>query len=245
MLDATMNGASLCAIDSRITVTDIAEQAHERIAVVQRPILMRYPLRREREKLTVTLKFLIREPNAAARRELIGRVLAWAEAGGALGVSTRPSLALAVICEHHPDLSALRHMDELPITFATTQTPYWEDAAFRRYNSGDVVPGNIDCCVADIALTNIGNDVITTATFTAGGTTMTFEGLSLSTGERLRVRMDNGLPVITASGASAMDKRTPESDDLLLLPCGKASTWSAVSNGTNVYANCSVKGRYL
>ena len=99
-LYCALNGTTMRDLDARIHLLDVEELAPAvRTVTASRIGGGLHLLRRQREQLSLRVRFLIEEYDIAARHQLLHLVAAWAEAGGVLtlhedGRPMAPSRAL-------------------------------------------------------------------------------------------------------------------------------------------------------
>ena len=175
----------------------------------------------------------------------------WAMPGGLLTTSDRPDRVLCVVCESLPTVgSAQKWTGVCSIGFMAYAVPFWEDETPRRVSiTGNgsktlFVPGFAAPASVEATVKNTGSGTISSVTLTAGETSMTFNGLSLASGQTLTVSHDaRGLLTARIGGTSVLNKRTAaSSDELELDPCRNA-TLTAATNGT-ASTTFAVRGRY-
>lgn len=230
-----LNGVTPDAVDPSLRVTDITELP-PRCRVTYIPT-ERHGLRllqRVRESLTVRVSFFIPEYDPVRRRELVAKLHAWADAGGALTTSDRPGQQLHVTCDTLPLLSALCWSDDLIIEFTACADPYWEYAAETSASTASssllTLPGDGPDCPVAVTVTNTGSEPLTTLTLTCGQTQMTFERLTLAPGGVFSLRTEDGLLRADADGESVLMHRTAASSDLLLADCGTETPVTATAD---------------
>ena len=209
-------------------------------------------LRRQREQLSLRVRFLIEEYDIAARHQLLHLV---AEAGGVLTLHEDGKRVLRVVCTQYPTMSTLNWLETLSLVFTAFSCPYWEDAAetsFLMPNTSDApskllaVPGDAPETPLNLLIRNIGDAAITTLTISAAGK-ISFQGLTLAPGAAIRIHHDAGVfaaeMVSDDSTVSILPYRTPESaDDLLLRPGVLNEIRVEASAAAFVSGRC--KGRY-
>ena len=212
-------------------------------------------LRRQREQLSLRVRFLIEEYDIAARHQLLHLVAAWAEAGGVLTLHEDGKRVLRVVCTQYPTMSTLNWLETLSLVFTAFSCPYWEDAAetsFLMPNTSDApskllaVPGDAPETPLNLLIRNIGDTAITTLTISAAGK-ISFQGLTLAPGAAIRIHHDAGVfaaeMVSDDSTVSILPYRTPDSaDDLLLRPGVLNEIRVEASAAAFVSGRC--KGRY-
>jgi len=212
-------------------------------------------LRRQREQLSLRVRFLIEEYDIAARHQLLHLVAAWAEAGGVLTLHEDGKRVLRVVCTQYPTMSTLNWLETLSLVFTAFSCPYWEDAAetsFLMPNTSDApskllaVPGDAPETPLNLLIRNIGDTAITTLTISAAGK-ISFQGLTLAPGAAIRIHHDAGVfaaeMVSDDSTVSILPYRTPESADDLLLRPGVLNE-IRVEAGSAAFVSGRCKGRY-
>ena len=247
--DCTLNSISLSSLDDSICVLDIREESPS-LRMTSMPLLCagRRLFSRQRESISVQIAFAIHESDSLRREEVFQAVLAWAESGGLLSVSTRPGQLLRVVCTAPPALSAENWTETLLITFTSAAEPWWEAAELTQSSSTGTmtleVPGNAPDAPVSAMVVNTGTEEITRLTLYCGGTQMVFEGISLPAGGVFLMDHAAGLLTAMIGSESVLKHRTPDSADLLLAPCG-ASCTAYASAGQPTSTVFSVRGRYL
>lgn len=256
-LYCALNGTTLRDLDERIHLLDVEELAPDvRTVTANRIGDGLHLLRRQRERLSVRVRFLIEEYDIAARHQLLHLVSAWAEAGGALTLDEDGKRVLRVVCTLLPTMSSLNWLETLSVTFTAFACPYWEDTAEKGFlmpNTAEDsiaifdVPGDAPETPLNLLIRNIGDAAITTLTVSAAGK-ISFTGLTIAPGAAVRIHHDAGVFAAEAvvegeENVSLLPYRTPESaDDLLLRP--------GILNEIRVEANVAAfvsgrcKGRY-
>ena len=212
-------------------------------------------LRRQREQLSLRVRFLIEEYDIAARHQLLHLVAAWAEAGGVLTLHEDGKRVLRVVCTQYPTMSTLNWLETLSLVFTAFSCPYWEDAAetsFLMPNTSDApskllaVPGDAPETPLNLLIRNIGDAAITTLTISAAGK-ISFQGLTLAPGAAIRIHHDAGVfaaeMVSDDSTVSILPYRTPDSADDLLLRPGVLNE-IRVEAGSAAFVSGRCKGRY-
>ena len=256
-LYCALNGTTLRDLDERIHLLDVEELAPTvRTVTASRIGGGMHLLRRQRERLSLRVRFLIEEYDIAARHQLLHLVAAWAEAGGMLTLNEDGKRVLRVVCTLLPTMSTLNWLETLSLVFTAFDCPYWEDAAetsFLMPNTSSepstllAVPGDAPETPLNLLIRNIGDAAITALTVSAAGE-IRFAGLRIAPGAAVRIHHDAGvfaaeMAVEGEDAISLLPYRTPESaDDLLLRP--------GVLNEIRVEANAAAfvsgrcKGRY-
>ncbi|CDE48333.1 unknown [Faecalibacterium sp. CAG:74] len=268
-LYCALNGTTLRDLDARIHLLDVEELAPAVRTVAARGELAPgggrvtasriggglHLLRRQREQLSLRVRFLIEEYDIAARHQLLHLVAAWAEAGGVLTLHEDGKRVLRVVCTQYPTMSTLNWLETLSLVFTAFSCPYWEDAAetsFLMPNTSDApskllaVPGDAPETPLNLLIRNIGDAAITTLTISAAGK-ISFQGLTIAPGAAIRIHHNAGVfaaeMVSDDSTVSILPYRTPDSADDLLLRPGVLNE-IRVEAGSAAFVSGRCKGRY-
>lgn len=244
--ECSLNGVNLSGISPAIVITDITEAVTESATVEARPLGngSRF-LRKQRERLDVTVSFAIREQDITRRQLISHQVQKWARDGGYLIRNDRSDQRLKVVCTGIPVLeSALHWTDIFTATFTAFESPFWESTALSSVTLTDTgtlyVPGTAETAKAAFVLTNTGSSTLNTATIRTGASTMSFSSLGIPANGKLEVGYDdNGYLYIKANGASAFGTRSTGSSDDFLVKCG----YSEIRFTSNVAARLRVTAR--
>lgn len=250
-----LDGQGLADIDPSIYVTDIAyAQPDLLLNTADKPTRAgQIVTRRNVQRSVVSISFEVHEYDTARRQDIIRRIQAWAMRGGMLTTGDRPGQRLRVVCTAPPAItSALRWTQRLQMTFSAFSQPYWEDVQETRTTiTGKegaktiYVAGVSPAAYVSAEVTNSSGQTISSLTLRAGDTHFTFENLVFYSGMQLKVGYDDQMNLfIRLASASRMQFRTPESSDDLLIPCGKRSEVSIVSDQP-VTATFKARGLYL
>ena len=247
--DCALNGVLFSSLDERICVLDVLESAPK----VHQTALALYPEGRQlllarRESLTVEVIFAIHEEDPVRRANVMQQVRAWANAGGIMTVADRPGLQLTVICTGLPAMTSDSWTEKCTLTFQTTRCPYWEDAQVTSASGTGpltiLLPGTAESAPVNAHIRNTSDETITSITLRAGSTQMTFRDIQFPAGRLLIFNQTGGPLLAEIDGESILRCRTADSDDQLLLPCGKESTIYATADRT-VSVGFSARGRYV
>lgn len=247
--DCSLDGARLASLDESICILDICEDAPKlRLSTIPLPGGGQRVLSKVRESLSVHIFFAIQEPDAARRRDIFHTVLTWAEQGGILTISTRAGQQLPVVCTDTPAIHAEDWTESLQLTFTTTSSPYWEAIASTQIDLNKTItatlPGNGIAIPAAVMAVNTSGSTVTQLTLCCGDTRMTFEDFSLPAGGLFTLWQSENIVHALIDQEDALRYRTADSDDLLLLPCGKECQISITADHP-VDAAMTVRGRYL
>lgn len=127
--EVTLNGISMASLSPEIVITDVQyeEPQYERqtYAVAKRQgarIISEY-----KERAAVSITFMIRSYPIEDRQEICQEIIRWARDGGDLRINDREGQKLVCICEQLPAITSVRGWtEELYITFAAYDIPYWQ-----------------------------------------------------------------------------------------------------------------------
>ena len=247
--DCTLNGVSLSGMHERICILDIAEDA-PRMHETTLPLHSggQRVLTRERQSLSIRVRFAIHEERPALRSAIAASIRAWAADSGYLTISARPGQRLHVSCTETPSFSGNNWTEELTLAFTSTHTPWWEDAETTSASGTDAVhltvPGNAESTPVEVALINTSAATVTQVTVICGVNRITFRDIALPSGGQLVISRVNGAFTAKLDGSSILHRRTMDSADELLAPCGQTATLY-VSPSQGMYAFYNVRGRYL
>lgn len=247
--DCTLNGISLSGMHERICILDIAEDA-PRMHETTLPLHSggQRVLTRERQSLSIRVRFAIHEERPALRSAIAASIRAWAADSGYLTISARPGQRLHVSCTEMPAFSGNDWTEALTLVFTSTHTPWWEDAETTSASGTDavylVVPGNAESTPVEVAIINTTAATVTQVTVICGVAHITFRDIALPSGGQLVISRVNGAFTAKLDGSSILHRRTMDSADELLAPCGQTATLY-VSPSQGMYAFYNVRGRYL
>lgn len=225
---AWLDGLPLHEIDPTIYILDIQESPAQ-MNVSTAPKAGGYGqfvVTKQRQSLSVTISFAIREYDVARRKAIMQKVIAWAKSGKHLAINDRPDQCLRVEVDELPSIqSSLRWTQESSITFTAYAFPFWEnDYTDSLTTSGAAsmsVAGDADSAPVDVSVIPSGD----TVTIKADQTTITLTDLS---GNVDITHGDDGLLRIVSGGESILSHRTPESSDDLTATPGRVNDFSIV-----------------
>lgn len=188
---------------------------------------------RHKEAERVTIDFEIHVYAIDDRQEVLQDVIRWAKDGGVLEVNDRDGQQLVCICESIPSIDSVRDWtNPLSITFAAYDIPYWQDKTTttlilegEEVSGTQAIGGNGDDCY--VKCTVVPEGTLTSLTVTAGDTTISLTGISVSS--TLVIGYVNGVFTIN-DGSSLLSKRTAASSDDLRVACGVTRTFSVIAN---------------
>ena len=247
--DCALNDVLLSSLDKAICIQDIREEAPKlRTSTLALPAEGQRLLRQQRESLTVQVIFAIHEEDPIRRREVLQTVLAWAARGGVLTTTDRPGQRLSVLCTALPAMAAEDWTAPLTLSFTSERTPYWEADEEAIVSGSEVLtlntPGTAESAPVDVVVINDTASTVDDLTLYCGGTRMEFTGLNLPRSGMFLLLQSGGILSAQMDGHSVLHCCTPESDDLLLAPCGRSCI--AYASATEpLQATFTVRGRYL
>lgn len=231
---AWLDGLPLHEIDPTIYILDIQEDpAQMDISTAPKAGgAGRFVVTRQRQTLSVTILFAIREQDVTRRKAIMQKVIAWAKGGKYLAINDRPDQRLRVEVDELPTIqSALRWTQELSITFTAYAFPFWENTYTDSLTTSGAasmsVAGDADSAPVDVSITPSGDAV----TVRADQTTITLTDLS---GAVEITHGDDGLLRIMSGGESILSHRTPESSDDLTATPGRVNDFS-IEGGTATF----------
>ena len=197
----------------------------------------------------IVVSFAIREYNTAARQAILQNVAAWAAKGGWLKTSDRPDQMIYVRCNKLPAISSvLRWTQSLSIEFAAYDFPFWVDTnpITVELNDGDeediFVPG---IRAVYVEATIIPAETMTNFSLECGDTFMEIDEISIPANQAITISYtaDHHILKIESGGVSLLNKRTPASDDDLMLGPGTGTVY--FDTATSAVCTISVRGVYV
>lgn len=226
---AWMDGTALDEIADSIYITDIVEPETQ-VEVISLPLAGRSGSRLQsnhRRSKTVLIRLMIREYDVAARKDVLNKVLSWAQ-GEALEINDRDGLVLYVRLDNVPQISSLKWTETITLSFTAWDVPYWMLSEMLPTGFvGGVTSvslqapgfGNAPAYVS-VAVQNTGTTAIDAMTITvAERYRIRLEGLELTQNQIVVIGHNNAGPLLIVreqsglDSVSLMDKRTPDSDD--------------------------------
>lgn len=191
-----------------------------------------------RQKASASVSFAINAYNTKDRNEVLQKVIKWAKSGSTLRTNDRQLQYLSgVMPEQYPAMSVKQWTGPLTIVFSSYAFPYWEDdnqvelsLSGSNQSSSMTIPGNADSTRLTGAITASG--AITWIKIITSITTLYLTGLTLANGDVVNIDYDErGNLRIRNGNTSLLNKRTADSDDELLIPCG-TSTVTVQASGS-------------
>lgn len=253
--DVYLDGIALSSISPKIYITNVNE-SEPRVRMTTddnaKYIGSRLRTRRVTER-EVEVIYMIRERDVARRAQILDDISAWVR-DGRLAVNYRENMFLPVYFASIPTpASSLDWTDELSLLF-TAYSPYWRslypvrtsaDLAANTKTDVNFYPTGNSETFLEFSIENTSASTLNTLTVETGGRKFEFEGLGLTNGQTLDVSYgDNEILRITANGASALSKRTADSDDDLILQPRMQNTVSVTSDAVATI-HLQARGRYI
>lgn len=197
----------------------------------------------------VTVSFMVRAYNTQERQEIVQDIVKWTANGGWLKTSDRPGQRMYVQPSKYPAVSSVQGWtDNLTAEFTAFDYPFWQDESPKTVtlNAGDeeeiFVPGFRKTYVE---ATIVPSETMTNFTIECGDTYIEIDDISIPAEQEIVLAYtdDHHILKIESNGVSLLDKRTPESnDDLLLAPGPGTVNFDSV---TSAVCTVFVRGVYL
>lgn len=255
--NASVNGVWLSDLDERIVVRDIREgRPDARVVVAEKPANAgAFFARANRKSLNVTVAFVLWERDVSERKKLLDQVKTWAGNNLVkLKTNDRPGQYLNVRMIEPPVIeSAMKWLDEIELSFTAYEVPFWRvEEPVTAVTQGETVnvyiPGNGEA-FADVTITNKGDDPFTCVWIYADEAMVAFKDLYIPKGGTLAVYHDEtGILHAKANDQPALELRSVESDDDLIVHCGKQTDFSISfleDENPDVEAIFTVQGVYV
>lgn len=200
-------------------------------------------------QLEATVAFAIDIPKTemGRRREVFDKVVAWANQKGWLmfsRVSDRRMYVDKVVIPSGGDMRDWT--DEYTIIFRAYSVPFWESSTPTTTPAKDLTSGSVTIDVdgtapgvLDVSFRNISGKTITNFEVSAGGNTLTLNGVNILAGETLNITHpteSGGLLKIYSGSRNVYSLRTG-SDDLVVKPGKVTVTVSATRTGRLTVTN--------
>ena len=251
---AALGGVQLDELDERIVIRSIDPgvpkeniQAVSRMGGAGQRVTAQHW-----ETLDVSVSWAINEQKRelSERRRLFDLVNAWALRKGWLtvtGMDGRRMYVDKVIVPGSGDL--WNWTAEFTTTFRAYNVPFWQDEVPASVNNGNItsgrmwitVPGMVET-VLDAEMRNISGQTIPNISISAGGNTITLNGVNLGGNATLSISHGtDGLLRITANGSSVYHKKTGAAD--LVVKPGENAVDISASRAMRV--TLSAVGRYV
>lgn len=127
--EVTLNSVSLASVDPSILIHDVQYEtpnySRNLFQIANRHGAR--PGKTHKERAAVRVTFEIREYDIVDRQEVLSKIINWAKLGGDLRINDRPGKRLLCVLDEYPAInSVLKWTDELSMTFAAYDIPYWQ-----------------------------------------------------------------------------------------------------------------------
>ena len=236
-ISCALNGVDFAGLDPRLYIQDVEERVKTRVDTADRRGGARLCGCPERLSLSVTLRFMVKERDRAARQSVVSRVNGWAKEGW-LTLSTRPGLRLYAHCTQPADSETLRWSGDMQVAFTAFDAPWWQDrfpvtAMLRGAEASAALrPAGTRSCALEADILNESGGTVNRISLAVNGQSMTFEGVALAAGRRMTVgRDERGLLYARVDGEGRLDRRTADSDDGLTLYPARNNTVGFSADG--------------
>lgn len=222
VLTCSLDQVSLYDLDQRIVVDGINEEPSD-LPLSQTGGLL---LRPERDKLTITIKIRIKEPNLVENELLKQQVNGWAAAGGWLRTNLHERQKINVQCARLLSSAAPNFESTRELSFVSSGLAYWQDdfaesvSSVSSASSGslNLAPMGTRASYLEAEITNAGSAAMTSVQLSANGYTILFQDLSVPAGGKLEIGYDDlHLMYATVGSAHVLGKRTGQSADHIYL----------------------------
>ena len=237
LMTCALGGTGLYDLDDRIYINDIQESPVVSVETADRPYYGQYLVGvTAKNTLTVTVRFMIKEQDRAARMAVIQKICGWATRGY-LESNIHPNQRLYVVCTQLPEVKTYAWHEEMAVVFTAYGEACWEEITPVSYTVASATnaasttfkPGGTRPCFLEAEITNNANSALTSVVLTANGESITISGISVAKNQKVILTYDEWhRMVITANGVSVMDKRTGADD--LMLNAGVSNSVSCVTN---------------
>ena len=232
LMTCALGGIGLLDLDDHIYIEDIKEEITTDQETAKRAAYGLFPLTEPmHESITVTVTFMVKERNRAARDAIIRKVRGWAKKGW-LTTNLRPDQQLYVYCTQPPPSEAFDWTARMDIVFTGCGEAYWQDIVPLTVSSSSasvsgtriITPNGTHDCFLEVEIRPSGG-TLTSVNITVGAQVMQLSGLSIVDGSALQIYYDERhLLHIESNGVSMMNKRLGTSADDIILTAGQPNT---------------------
>ena len=250
-----LNNVALRDIDPRIIILDVAygeadlQRKESRIAHRDGQFLGEL----YRAGCTVTVTFQLRIYDVSDRQSACQEIVKWAMKGGKLEINDRPEQMLECVCQEPPNIgSAMKWLDTLSVTFRARSYPFWQDSVPSILSSTGTAQSGLKMRLKGVApkayvsvTAKPVSGELTSLTVSVNDSTITVQGISVSSGGTFEIGYDEDMILYIKSGSTSyLDKRTAASSDDLVAKCGEENSFSFSAN-TSVQITFSGRGAWL
>lgn len=226
---AWMDSVALDEIADSIYITDIVEPETQ-VEVISLPLAGRSGSRLQsnhRRSKTVLIQLMIREYDVKARKDVLTKVLAWAQ-GAKLEINDREGQALYVRLDNVPQISSLKWTETITLSLTAWDVPYWQSKVPTNFGASNVTTrtfgiaaSNFAPSPVDFTVTNTGTETVNEISAEVDDqSAVHFAGLALLPGEALVYSHDEkGMLTAKIGTRSVWGHLTDSSsDELMLVP---------------------------
>lgn len=282
LFDVTLGSVALSTLSDKIYIRDIIEEPYEeKIFKASKAYYAGQRVSKKvRRALSVRVVFVVRERNPQKRAEIFDSIASWAESDRTLYVNYRTitrvtesgytytegrRLSRVVVTEPPAINSANKWTQDVAITFAAFDVPYWEDESkymysfaantldiFSRYQySGNIYNRGTAESPVTMRITNDSSSQLQSMNIRCGNSWFYFENLDIDPGAGLEIDYDSDSGILQILerrsdgllGGNKMPCRTAESQDDLMISPGAVSVQVSANVAVSGYFYC--RGRYL
>lgn len=247
--EVTLDGVELSSVHDDLMILDIQHTPAQRQATTARKAKGNgvYISNLYQAQTTVTILFELHIYDIKERQRICQQIARMAMNCKILETNDRPGQCLHVTCDQPPAInSALQWTAPIAMTFSGYAIPFWQEiepvtlTLEGDNETGELdVPGNAGETFVDVYITSISG--ISEVTISAGETTITLTGLSVSQGGVISITHDdNGILSIKVGNMSLLWRRTAASSDDLLVISGEVNN---VAISANNAVSCEFRAR--
>lgn len=232
LMTCALGGIGLLDLDDRIYIEDIQEEVSIDQETAKRAAYGMFPLNNpEHQSITVTVTFMIKERDRAARMAVIQKVRGWATKGW-LTTNLRTNQQLYVYCTQPPANETFDWTARMEIVFSAYGEAYWQEIVPLAVSSTSAVssatrtitPNGTQDCFLEAEI-RPSSGTLTSVSIAVGAQTMTLSGLSVTNTAPLLIYYDERhLLHIESGGVSLLSKRSASSPDDIILTAGQTNT---------------------
>lgn len=250
-MEIYINGVGLSALDSRIRIAAIAENAAKLTQnTAELPRGGTWVGDTKRSSLDIVASVGLFAPKHNERTELMNKVLSWANGGKELRLSYRQHQRLICRLSRLPQFQTDNWASDVDLTFTAYGCPFFEDEypiaatlTGTSENGSLQLPGNADGAIVDCLVSNTSGGAVDTLRVECNDMKLEFAGLNLPSGKTLTISHDEFgiLSVKTSDGLGKLSCRS--GDDLLAAKAGGNTV--RLTADRSVTAKFSARGLWL
>lgn len=238
LMICALGGNGLLDLDSRIYIEDIQEDVTIDQETAKRALYGIHPLTNPmHQSISITVTFMVKERDRAARMAVIQKVRGWA-GNGWFTTNIRPTQRIYVYCTKPPKFETFDWTARMDIRFTAYGEAYWQDITPVTVSSTSaaasatktITPAGTENCFLEAEITPSGGS-LTTVNIAVGSQHLKLEGLSVASGATLSIYYDeHHLLHIESGNTHLLNKRTGDSADDIILSAGAANSVSLTFN---------------